>query len=126
MNNFKVLGITLVLSFALLYLHIQGMASHLYMNYWFYDIILHFLGGVCVSLALFCIAKLFKISFILNNLWLLILSTFVIGFGWELFELAYGISGHDFGTREYNIDTVKDLIMDTLGGSLALYFYKNK
>lgn len=96
------------------------------MNYWFYDIILHFLGGVCVSLALFCICKLFKINFILNNIWQIILFTFIIGFGWELFELIYDIAGHDFGTRAYNIDTVKDLIMDTLGGSLALYFYKNK
>jgi len=126
MNNLKTSVITLFLSSLLLYLHIRGMVGHLYLNYWFYDLIQHFLGGACIALATACTAEVFDIKIIKENLKSIIIVTFIGGFAWEVFELMYDIAGHDFGTREYNIDTIKDLIMDTLGGVLVYFSIKKR
>lgn len=102
------------------------MAEHLYVEYWFYDIILHFLGGAGVAVSILCISKLLNIRSIERNTVRIIYLTFIAGIAWELFELYYDIAGHVFGTLEYNSDTIKDLIMDSLGGAFIVLIFRKK
>lgn len=126
MNKLKISVLTLALLITLLYLHIRGMVGHLYMTYWFYDVILHFLGGASIALSTYCTAQLFNIGKIKNNLWNIVVATIIAGVAWEVFELYYDIAGYNFATTSYNTDTVKDLIMDTLGGITIFLTVRNK
>ncbi len=115
MYHLKLSAITLFLLLILLYLHTCGIAYHLYVTYWFYDIILHFLGGVCIALSIVCVSEFFGIKVINNNLWNIIWLALLGGVAWELFEVYYDIAGSPTGTLAYKLDTAKDLFMDTLG-----------
>jgi len=115
MHNLKISVSTLTLLLVLLYLHKYAIAYHLYTQYWFYDIIMHFLGGVGLAMSFYCITIFFNIRSIKDNLWKIIILTLIAGIVWELFEIKYDLIGSPFGTIKYNIDTIKDLIMDTLG-----------
>ena len=54
-----------------------------------------------------------------------ILGTIVVGLGWEVFEYSAGITFNTVGNHA--LDTVKDLVMDILGGYAAyLYFIAQK
>lgn len=113
-------------SYILYYLHQLALDNHLYMKFWFYDIMMHFLGGVCVALLIYCIALFFNLNFLKNNILNIIFCTFVIGVFWELFEVYYKIAGHPIHTLAYKLDTIKDLIMDTSGAVLVGLIFKNK
>lgn len=51
------------------------------------------------------------------------LVAFSVGVAWEFFELYVGMGGSVF--LNYWPDTIKDLIMDTLGGVLSGYIVKS-
>lgn len=95
------------------------------MKFWFYDIVMHFLGGLSVASLLHSMASVFNLSKIKNSVSIVVL-TFIIGFAWEVFELYFNIAGHPFGSLAYKIDTVKDLIMDTIGALVVWGFIRNK
>lgn len=115
--NFRLASITLFVLILILILHLFGMYEHLYISYWYYDIILHILGGVGIALSAL---------FILKNPRYIILITIVAGILWELFEAYYGITGAPVGSYSHKIDTVKDLVDDTLGALVVYLISKNK
>ncbi len=117
---------TLGLLIVLLFFHVIGMTRHFYLNYWFYDIIAHILGGICIALSIFAISEIFNIKIIKNNLWNLIALTFIAGLAWEAFEVYYDISGYVFGTLAYKLDTAKDLFDDVLGSVIIWLALRNK
>ncbi len=106
MNNSKLAFFTIVSLSLLLILHRFGIANHLYLNVWYYDIIAHFLGGICLALSSL---------YILKNTKYIIIITFVLGIAWELYEIYFSLTGHPVGSMEYGLDTVKDLIVDIFG-----------
>ena len=112
MNNLKLASLTLLALLSLLVLHIYGMSRHLYLNIWYYDVIMHLLGGVGIALATL---------YVLKNPKYIIIATFVMGIVWELFEVYFNLTGYVVGTMPYTIDTTKDLIMDTLGAFFVWY-----
>ncbi len=91
---------------------------------WWYDIPLHFLGGVALGgLAIWSIhayAKRENRVFTGGQLFLwTLLLVLIAGLLWELQEY---LSGNTFNTiGNYPLDTFKDLIMDLLGGALAYW-----
>lgn len=95
----------LVLSLVL-YLHLNGMYEHWYVNYDFFDLLVHFLGGVGITLSAF---------YILKNTKYVILITIIAGILWEIFEVYFDITGWPLHTWAYKLDTLKDLLVDTLG-----------
>ena len=125
MNNLKISSITIALLLILLFMHVYGMYAHLYTIFWFYDIIVHILGGVCVALSLYCFGLFFNIS-ALKKIWVITVLTFAAGLAWEVFEVYYDIAGHPFGTGAYIFDTIKDLIDDTLGALAASWIILRK
>lgn len=90
-------------------LHLSALALSLYWLYPWFDVLLHFLGGVWVFLALVWLAERFRVPY---RVFLVFLGVLFVGVGWEVFELLAGIP------REANfvLDTSIDLLMDSLGG----------
>lgn len=90
-------------------LHAAGLYLYLQWYFWWYDIMLHFLGGLWVALMFQWYAhKERRMVFIIPT----ILVVIVVGTGWELFEVMIG------SPREANFafDTSLDILMDVLGG----------
>jgi hypothetical protein len=108
--------ITLALLLSLLFLQKAAIEYYWYVKFPLLDVFMHFLGGICIALSVF---------YVLKNPRYIVLFTIIGGIAWELFELYFHISGHPFGTTLYNIDTTKDIIMDTLG-AVTVYFFIRK
>ena len=117
MRNSRLAVATLFFLLLLLVLHVQGMAEHLYLNYWFYDFITHFLGGACIALSFSYIAKNPK-----HAIWAAVIG----GIIWEIFEVYFDIMGWPISSRAYKIDTAIDLVMDTLGAAAVWVIIRNK
>ncbi|HEY4478424.1 MAG TPA: hypothetical protein VI775_01120, partial [Candidatus Paceibacterota bacterium] len=52
--------------------------------------------------------------------------TIIAGIIWEIFEVYYNITGWPIGSMNYKLDTLKDLIMDTIGAVTVWFIFKNK
>lgn len=99
---------------------------YLYWTVWWFDMVMHFISGVCVGMAgvLFwqyifeknlSFSKAIKVG---------VISAFVIGIGWELFELYFEVTSFSDGVL-YITDTTSDVILDVCGGLLgAIYGHK--
>ena len=98
----------------------------LYWTIWWADSLVHFFGGLTVSLVVMWLcsfnknfqnwnpSKLFFIS---------ILGTILIGILWEFQELFLKVTALSDG-REYWIDTLSDLISDIFGGFTGFLMVK--
>ena len=81
-------------------------------TYWYFPIlnrVMHFSGGVWVALA-----SLWILAYVGGDTGFarLIVIVMLVSLGWEVFEVAIGMT-HE---ANYVVDTVLDLIMDFLGG----------
>lgn len=116
-------------------LHILAEKFYLYWVFWWFDILMHFLGGVWVGfLALWF---LFFSGFVYKNInspskvkiFLMTIATVIlVGALWEVFEFYAGLMLFE---PNYSFDTSLDMVMDTLGGVFAFiygrkYFKKEK
>jgi hypothetical protein len=93
-----------------------------YSSIWYFDIVMHFLGGFWVGLFALYMTRAEKISrpVVLR----VMISVIVIGVGWEIFELMVDkvISRNAFNI----LDSTADLFFDSAGGAAAvLYYLKN-
>lgn len=108
-------------------LHKIALSLSLYWNVWWFDIPMHFMGGTLMALiTLFFIydSKFFNFSIKKSVVVFFIAlgATLIFGLSWELWELYMGFTN----IYEDQIDTMADLINDTLG-AIAVYLYsKNK
>lgn len=94
-----------------------AVAHHWYVAFPPFDTFMHFLGGLCIALS---------IQYVIKKPTYIIPLTFLVGIGWEVLELYFDIAGHPFGTLRYNINSTKDLIMDTLGAVLVYFIVRKK
>ena len=106
MYRLKLASLTLFILLLVLYLHVNGIYSGWYNTFFFFDVIVHFLGGVGIALSAF---------FVFKHLKYIILTTIICAIIWELFEIHYDIAGWPLWTLSYYIDRIKDLSMGTLG-----------
>ena len=95
--------------------------------YWttsWYDIMMHFLGGLFVFIAaLWALntqyaAKLAPYITLRN----LLIFVFVVGFLWEAHEIVLKFA--DVNEAGYSPDTIDDLINDMLGAGLAAFIFR--
>ena len=117
MNRRDLLKISLWLVIGIFFLNAMAMKFFWYYSIWWFDMPMHFLGGVFVGLA--------SLAFwtkqpILRT----ILSILVISILWELFEFSLDAfityNPHNF------LDTLSDVSFDLAGGLLSiLYFLYN-
>jgi hypothetical protein len=119
------LSISIVLFITLTALYAVGLAFDLPWYYWWYDIMLHILGGM---LAGFVAVSVVRADQGEQNLGIMvtrgIIAALILGLLWELFELIIGAT---FVTVEgYPRDTFIDLLCDVSGGILgSLYNYRH-
>lgn len=90
-------------------LHAAGLFLFLQWYFWWYDIMLHFLGGLWVALAFQWYAHSRAQTILIVPTLVVVL---FVGIGWEVFELAVGAPRED----AFMFDASLDILMDVLGG----------
>ena len=102
-----------------------GGKYFLYWIYQWYDIPMHILGGLWVSLfSIFLYTNFYKdISIHCKKLSMFVFFTLLlIALSWEIFELMGKITFLSDGIW-YWIDTIKDIIDDFIGGMIGYLLY---
>ncbi len=106
----------LFLASLIAFLHFIAIEFYFYWSLWWYDIVVHFLGGLFIGLgALWIVFFSGFFSYFQYSkkraLCVALLSIFVVGIAWEVFELWAGVPF----TKNYIADTITDIIIDILG-----------
>ena len=96
--------------------HIFAMSASLYWYYWWFDIPMHFSGGILVGLGVHAFSTFSRLRF-RPNLTLMLLVLAVATGLWEVFEGWAGLHDPDFSV--FVLDTTKDVILGFAGGLLA-------
>jgi len=102
--------------------NIVGITNHLYVSIDSYDIFMHIAGGLGIGLFVAAALELHAPG-VLRTRSMVIGAVLAAGIAWELFEVYYGIAGAPLGTKAYWVDTIKDLIDDTLGGFVVAFVH---
>lgn len=104
-------------------LHISAMEFYLYWTFPWFDIPMHFLGGLWVGVTSIWFfffsghAGKFTSQLTTRNIFTVsIASVIVIGILWEIFEIYAGVP---MLTADYPLDTSVDLLVDILGAIAA-------
>ena len=130
MARFHIVRLTLIVAAVILLLHYLAVTLFLYSYVWWFDIPMHFLGGLA--------SGLFSLWFYSSEIWsggrkmthfevltVALVGALIVGLVWELFEYYAGITQNTIGS--YPLDTAKDLAMDIAGGYFAhLYLVARK
>jgi hypothetical protein len=129
----KVLVAAVVVIWTIMMLQIAASIWYLYWVLPWYDILMHFLGGLWLGLMVFALAHRFSPDLLRHPvvmILVLVSGTLLIGFMWELLEFFIDIL---LGTNTFQPDlpdTMADLGFDILGSLVAaagiLVFAKKK
>jgi len=130
MQKKSFLILLVVLVYLIFILDIVANQYFLYWRFWWFDIVMHFLGGFWIALLsyyLFFLSNYFtKISKKVSVFAVSLTIVLVIGILWEAFEYIMKVS---IQQSNYILDTSLDLLMDTSGWLVAYIFLlkvKNK
>lgn len=107
--NSRWLPAALVLSALLLAAHLAALTHFLYWRHWWFDIVMHALGGAALAALALAVVGRRRVPFFLA------LTAAIIG--WEAFELIAHIST---GQHDYWLDTAADIV---IGMAAATAFY---
>jgi len=115
----------ILLSIIIALIHWEANIYHFYYLVPNLDILMHFLGGLLIGLivlSLLFVRKLFGFAHTHHRVVIITTLTGVlfIGLGWELFEVFFDLTAI---TRIDMLDTLLDLVMDLIGGGVALWWY---
>jgi putative membrane protein len=111
--------------------HYIAVEFYLYWHYWWFDIVMHGLGGLWVALIalwLYCFSRFSRKSLGVSRHSLFAIavgSTVLIGVGWEIFEYVSNLT-FVLPFENYIGDTLADLAMDLAGSFLAYIHYVQK
>jgi len=104
-------------------LHIFALKFSLYWVFWWFDIPVHFLGGVFV--ALFALWFFFESGYVqlsrsIKHVALVAGGSIIlVGISWEIFELFAGVPIEE----NFVLDTAIDLTMDALGAIVSGFIF---
>ena len=94
--------------------HLFATKVSLYWYYWWFDIMMHFWGGILIGLGVHSFCTFSRIN-LKPTLKLVLFTLLLITVTWEVFERLTGL----FVTTNYLFDTAKDIVMGFSGGLLA-------
>lgn len=103
------------------FVNLVAVKLYWYSLVWYFDMPMHFLGGVWLGLAMFWLLKSKEFSG--KNIFLIFLGVLVVGVGWEIFEIVVdrALRGGEFNV----LDTMSDIFFDLAGGfSVVLYYFR--
>jgi len=125
MDRKKLLIRLALLIFFIFAANYSAMKFYLYSSLWWFDMLMHFLGGFWLGLVFLWLFlkenSSFPFSFTL--VFKVILGVLLVGISWEIFEIIV----NNFSTKNPfdNLDTISDIFFDIAGGLLAtFYFFK--
>ena len=124
MNRKILFSYTAGIIFLIFLMNLMANKLYLYSSLWYFDMIMHFLGGFWLGLFFLWlfykdIFPDFKVSFIVK----LLLSVFLVGLVWELYEIVVNAS---FAKDVFDLsDTISDLVFDMLGGFSIYLIIRN-
>ena len=117
-------GITFFLSVLIAGLHLGALKYYWYWTYWWFDIPLHFLGGIVIGLLFLTLHrssvlmyKKDKINFFI----MIMLFVLMIGFAWEVFEVFIDLAR--VTEPDFISDTTFDIFLDFAGGLTAYMIF---
>ena len=117
------------LLYLILFIFVANFAAnkfYWYFSIWYFDIIMHFLGGFWIGLAYFYFfsPKILPLEFP-QPVFKILAFILLVGVGWEVFELLFN---NIIAQNSFNIlDTSSDIFFDLSGGLCAiLYIWKKK
>ena len=111
----------LVLIVAIFIANWVGGKLHLYYMLWWYDMPMHFSGGIFLGLLFtYLLLRFHKDTWSKKQLWQGLLFVFLIGFGWEIFE--FSIDTFISSVQQLPMDSLSDLCFDLAGGGLSLLY----
>jgi CDP-diglyceride synthetase len=121
MDRKNLAGSLICLIFLIFIANFLANKFYWYSSIWYFDMIMHFLGGFWVGLAGVYLFQPKEVSF--NSVINILLFVFFIGVGWEVFEMLVNDvivkNSLDF------IDIASDIFFDLSGGLCAiLYLWK--
>jgi hypothetical protein len=125
-KNKHILSLTILIAL-IAFLHIFAMKFNLYFAIWWFDLAMHFLGGLwCGLFVVYCFAehqKRLGKSLKVSDVFLAgIVGAIVIGSAWEVYEYVFGLTYTS--KSSYRLDTILDMCMDVLGGLVAAFSLK--
>lgn len=97
-------------------LHIAALQWDLYFYYYWFDMVTHTLGGIFIALAAASVSVYRGVRI---SIPFCVLAALVVGIGWELFEYVFHIPQTSW--ISYPLDTAKDIVMDTFGGTIGAF-----
>jgi hypothetical protein len=108
--------ITLFLFLAVLFAltHQFAVTASLYWYFWWFDILMHFWGGVLIVFGVHIFSHFSFVKYI-PNLRLIVITLIIVTGTWELFEWIIGL----YEPVSYLRDTAKDLVVGLCGGLLT-------
>jgi len=112
----KLLYIAFGLVVLLATLHFIAIALYFYWTLWWYDYLMHFLGGL--ALGFFILS--FSNTVSMKTISISIVCVMLLGGAWEIFEYINGIV--DSIESYYTLDVIHDLIADGVGAVLAALY----
>ena len=106
-------------------LHGFALMHHLYFSVWWFDIPMHFSGGVLVSIVgIWVLAQFFPATILGSSSYPLLLQVIlfavIVGTVWETFELIFKLTYTD--PLIYIADTAKDMTLDIIGACAGYAF----
>ncbi len=106
------------------FLNYLAEVFYLHWTTWWYDVMLHHLGGACAGTAFlyfyFDFLKLSRFEKV-KAVGYTFMFVLFIGVAWEIYELLHHDTSLSNGIYYYR-DTISDLIADSVGGFFAAYF----
>ena len=116
MQHVRLPFVTLVSACIVAALHVHAINNNLYNTIFWFDILVHFCGGVFVALAAATFLDTFGFR---TTVPLCIAAALAAGIAWEIFEL---LSGFPHAVWMNNsLDIAKDLCMDVVGGVVGAW-----
>lgn len=110
--------------FGVFILNFLGIYLALYHILWWYDMPMHFLGGLFTGLLVLYIVLKQKSIVYLPNLKIILISLYfilAIGFAWELYE--FFVKTIVMGQKFIFMDSLSDIFFDLAGGIEAMFIY---
>lgn len=109
----------LLIAFFFAWVHYLAMLSSLYWYYWWFDVFMHFWGGLLVGagVVVLCGLKSVKLK---PTLLLTLLSLLLVTVSWEAFEWYAGL----YNPLVHTADTLQDISIGFCGGLIAFFSLK--
>lgn len=120
--NKKFLKFIAFFIFFIFFLNFIAEKFHLYYSLWYFDMIMHFLGGAWLGIFFVFIFNIKELSF--KNFLKIFFGVLFIGVLWELFEIVVNDA---LAKNPLNLsDILSDLFFDLFGGFSMVYLLNVK